>query len=686
MASTGGGGAGFAGPDWQLEAILDLGAATPTSFWVSWQAPVDDVGVTAYRVYDEGVLVEEIDASTLSYEITGVAIGDYHEIKVEAGDADGNWTTDGPSVHGTAVPADPAPSAPPNDPAIPTSLFASTAFLYTGASPVQTGVAAGTIERQRAAVLRGRVITRAGAALPGVIVTVSGHPELGQTLSRSDGTWDLAVNGGGQITVTFDHPDHLRAYRAATPQWEDYHPTPDVALLRLDPVTTVVDMSGAAPLQVARGSEITDADGTRQARVFLAAGTTAELVLPDGSTVPAPSLTLRLTEYTVGPDGDRAMPAELPCHSAYTYAVSLTADEARALGAQIKLSAPARLLVTNFVGFAPGTSVPVGNLGGGNAAGRWLAAFNGRVLDLVADGQADTDGDGVADNDGFTPDEEQALADEFEPDDELMDVPIEDLVPGGCDLNWPMVLDGPSPNDTDDPEDEEGEDDPDDEDECESGCVLHVASQSAAERIRVQGTPLWLHYESARVPGRRTKYRVQIPVTGSTGDFAQVQVVKLQTRVAGRNIVTEYLPGPGLSESFEWDGLDVYGRPVHGRVPIEVRLSFASAFTYANPVTGPVTFGMVGETAGPPGRQTIRGVLTKAWRGSIGTIGAGGSSLGGFGLSVHHVYDRIEGRLYEGDGSTRRAAALGKLIDRVAGTGVAQPYNGVSVPALQANL
>jgi len=36
-----------------------------------------------------------------------------------------------------------------------------------------------------------------------VTITVLNHPEFGQTLSRTDGMFDLAVNGGGALTLTF---------------------------------------------------------------------------------------------------------------------------------------------------------------------------------------------------------------------------------------------------------------------------------------------------------------------------------------------------------------------------------------------------------------------------------------------------------------------------------------------------
>ena len=102
----------------------------------------------------------------------------------------------------TAVPPDPATLAPPIDQTVATTLISATEFLYIGGDPIQTGVAPGTIDPRLVAVLRGRVLARLGQPLSGVSITILDHPEYGQTLSRADGWFDLAVNGGEQLVVT----------------------------------------------------------------------------------------------------------------------------------------------------------------------------------------------------------------------------------------------------------------------------------------------------------------------------------------------------------------------------------------------------------------------------------------------------------------------------------------------------
>lgn len=265
---------------------------------------------------------------------------------------------------------------------------------YEGSDPIQRDVAPGTIDPSRVAVLRGRVHDRGGAPLPGVRVAVHEHPELGWTLSRADGAYDLAVNGGGQVILELRQDGRLPAHRRVETPWRDWANVDDVVLVKLDPNATVV-ATGSASLQVARGGRESDADGERQATVLFPAGFTAAMALPDGTSTPLSSLTVRATEYTVGSAGPRAMPAELPATSGYTYAVELSADEAIAAGAtSVVFDRPALLYVENFLGFPVGGLVPIGYYDRRMAV--WVPAPNGRVVEVlaVAGGVAELDVDG----------------------------------------------------------------------------------------------------------------------------------------------------------------------------------------------------------------------------------------------------------------------------------------------------
>ena len=181
--------------------------------------------------------------------------------------------------------------------------------------------------------LRGRVLTREGTTLSGVNITILSHPEFGSTMSRADGMFDMAVNGGGLLTVNYEKTGYLTAQRQVNAPWQDYAWLPDVVMTQVDSNVTNIDLSSSAPIQVAQGSVVNDSDGTRQATLLFPQGVQANMTLPDGTKQPLTTMHVRATEYTVGENGPEAMPAQLPPTSGYTYAVDLTVDEAMASGA-----------------------------------------------------------------------------------------------------------------------------------------------------------------------------------------------------------------------------------------------------------------------------------------------------------------------------------------------------------------
>jgi len=106
-------------PIW-TEGFLTVSNRGTTHMTWSWRGASDDTGVTAYRIDRNGVPGEPIAADALteaggwnSFTVTGLTPGTTYVFKVEAGDAAGNWSTDGPAV--TA--ATRAVSTPPTPPA-----------------------------------------------------------------------------------------------------------------------------------------------------------------------------------------------------------------------------------------------------------------------------------------------------------------------------------------------------------------------------------------------------------------------------------------------------------------------------------------------------------------------------------------------------------------------------------------
>ncbi|MBK9516044.1 MAG: PASTA domain-containing protein [Anaeromyxobacter sp.] len=577
---------------------------------------------------------------------------------------------------GPVLPPDPSTVAPPVPAGVATTLAASTAFLYEGPDPIQTGVAPGTIRPERAAVLRGALWTRAGAPLSGARVRVVGHPELGETLSRADGRYDLAVNGGGTMTVSMEAEGYLPSQRQVVAPWAGFVSVPDVVLIPLDPAVTTV-ASGAIALQVARGTASSDDSGTRRSTVLFPAGTSASLLMPDGTTVPAPVLHFRSTEYTVGASGPEAMPGTLPASSAYTYAVELSADEGLAGGAShVVFSTPVVHYVENFLGFPAGTAVPYGWYD--RDAGLWRAGENGVVLTVLGatGGAADVALDaGGAPADaaalaaiGIDVEERQALASLYAPGQSLWRVRMSHFSP--ADLNWGIAL----PLDARPPPAPPGRDPlvPDPFEEC--GSVIGCEGQSLGESLPVAGTPWRLHHQSERMPGFRAESHLDLPLTGASIP-PSLRRVELRIQVAGRDFAWGYPAAAGLSQPFDFDGKDAYGRDVWGTLPVRVRLGY----TYAAVYSSSRGFGYPGSSglalAGSPTRLEI--TIWREYQTSVRRWNAGGLGLAGWSLSVHHTYDPSSRLLLYGDGRTRQipTAVIQTVIPTALDSGT-KPHNG----------
>ncbi|HEX7050103.1 MAG TPA: hypothetical protein VF188_07890 [Longimicrobiales bacterium] len=637
-----------------------------------------------------------------------------------ATDAAGNTSTVVRTVlrEGADLPPDPATVAPSLDPTVATALHAASAFLYTGPDPIQVGVDPDTIDPVRLAVVRGRVLTREGLPLAGVTVTVKDHPEYGHTLSRADGMYDLAVNGGGLLVLDFEKAGYLPAQRPVEAPWQDYVLAEDVALVPLDTVVTTIDLAGATEVQVARGSVVADSDGVRQATLLFEPGTTAEMVLPDGSTQPLSTLSVRATEYTVGPGGPMAMPGPLPPGVGYTYAVELSADEAIAAGAEsVVFSRPVVVYVDNFLHFPVGEPVPVGFYDRKRA--QWVPEDNGQIIGILgqtAEGLAmlDVDGDSVADADsvlavlGITAGERERLASLYPAGKSLWRVPTLHFSPG--DFNWPMQPPATA-RPPGQPRPQPGGPPPCGDTPVPDNSLIGCESQTLSEAVAVTGTPFTLHYRSRRVPGRKAAYTMEIPLTGPVLPDS-LERVKVQVDLAGRrrliavgDVVSGFAaaasttsepvvidPGfgatfdaePNLRFRFRWDGKDVYGRPVQGRQTITVHIGYVYPAVYGTALLRQA-FGIFSgiPMEGDPLRQEY--TLWQRYRTQIGPWDARGLGLGGWSLDVHHAYDPVSHVLYRGDGRVRAAEDLPEVITTVAGMGI----NGSREdghPALETNI
>ncbi|MCB0089543.1 MAG: PKD domain-containing protein, partial [Caldilineaceae bacterium] len=583
--------------------------------------------------------------------------------------------------------------AVPLDQTAPTVFKTATEFLYAGDYPIQKGLTPANIAPKQAAVLRGRVLTAESAPLRGVRITVHQHPDLGYTLSRDDGWFDFAVNGGGQLTVVYEKAGYLTVQRQVYAVWQDFTTLDDVVLTPLDPVVNVIDLTADVPMQTARCSLVSDGDGNRQSTLLIPQGMQAELVLPGGITQTLTTLHIRATEYTVGKLGPNAMPGNLPPESGYTYAVELSVDEAMAAGAtQVRFSQPVYHYVENFLHFPVGMAVPSGYYDRERVA--WMPDADGRVVQVVAiaDGlaQLDTTGDGAADNDaalGITDAERAQLAQLYTAGVTLWRVPIRHFTP--WDHNWPF---GPPLNAiwpfAKGPRYDDQPDQP-----CEvDGSIIECESQVVGQRLALTGVPFTLNYRSDRTPARTGYFELPVSGTELPDSLKEIQV---WVEIAGV-VISQTLPAlPNQTFTYQWDGRDIYGRQVQGKRAANIRLRYVYDGAYMQPNSASTSTGasiVMNSAFGRTSDAVIEGSrtrqqiwLARTFRITLGAWLAVGQGLGGWSLDAHHVYDVNGKTLYQGDGSRRSVEAVDYVVTTVAGVGL-EGFAGDGESALRARL
>ncbi|MBI3182150.1 MAG: hypothetical protein HYZ28_08390 [Myxococcales bacterium] len=604
-------------------------------------------------------------------------------------------------------PPDPTSVAPAVDQLVATNLASSVNFLFSGNNPIQTGVTPGAIDPKRVAVLRGRVVNTSNAALSGVVVTVLGHPEYGQTVSRADGKYDLAVNGGGSLKLKYELTGRPPVEREVQVPWQDFVALDDVLLLVRDSVVTTIDFS--QPVQIHRAGAINDSSGTRRSTLLFFKGTQVGALMPNGTSAPlSGSIHVRSSEYTVGSTGPSAMPGNLPPSSGYTYATEFTVDEAVALGARtVTFSTPVVQYLENFLGMAVGGGVPSGAFDA--EKGQWVGDQDGRVVKLlsITGGKADLDidGSGVAASTaayaalGVTDDERTALASLYSPGQTLWRVPLTHF--SSWDFNWPFgfPLDAIPPllddikdkiKDLIDRMKERAKELGEDAEEAArkardalcngAGSIIRMQNRVLGEDIDLEDTPFTLHYESDRVPGHASANAVVIPISDRSVP-PSLKRIDVTISVAGRTFNQTYPGSAGQSITFIWDGKDAYGRELKGMQPLTAKIEYVYDGVYMTPAMR--TLGQKSESFGhftyfgvpASGNRTRQEVsLSRELKATIGGSSGWDSRAAGFGgwsLSAHHAYDPIGRIAYLGNGETLRNGELSGVMKTLAGGGIA---------------
>ncbi|AET66132.1 cell wall-binding protein [Desulfosporosinus orientis DSM 765] len=184
-------------PSWTGGCRLDPSEITQTDLRLTWSAATDNVEVTGYRIYCNDSIIATVSGDVLAYVVTSLNRNTAYFFKVEAGDAAGNWSSDGPTT--TAMTADEE---------IPTSHGGGGSYT----SPSEAATIIGSI-------LNGSMGNKAGEIAAAVTTDKNGRVSISMkgaqvvVLSQPDGTLtplgdlanvEIASTTGTPVTVSAD--------------------------------------------------------------------------------------------------------------------------------------------------------------------------------------------------------------------------------------------------------------------------------------------------------------------------------------------------------------------------------------------------------------------------------------------------------------------------------------------------
>ncbi|XP_076877219.1 teneurin-3 isoform X2 [Brachyhypopomus gauderio] len=101
-----------------------------------------------------------------------------------------------------------------------------------------------TFNSSLVSVVRGQVVTEDGTPLIGVNVSFLHYPQLGYTISRQDGMFDLLVNGGASITLSFLRAPFPAVHRTVWLPWRQFYVMDRLVMRMEERDTPTCDVSG----------------------------------------------------------------------------------------------------------------------------------------------------------------------------------------------------------------------------------------------------------------------------------------------------------------------------------------------------------------------------------------------------------------------------------------------------------
>ena len=672
--------------------IRFLSASTgtaPFSTWLDGSQSSDPDGQQLQYFWDFGDGTTSIEIKPIRQYL---AAGQYTiSLKVQDPYLSESIVTAQVNVQVQNLPPDPTTIAPPLAEEKPATPIEKYGFLFLSTNPIQVDVNQESFEEDRILAASGIVLDENLQPMSGVKVRILNHPEFGYTLTRADGKWDMAFNGGGLLVFDFQKNGFGAVQRKL--QTENFISLviDDVILTAKDTIKTLVKLNENTQGAIHISSEKSDADGARRSALFLPPNTSANLLRPDGTTVDVDQLTFRITEFTVDENGEQKMPALLPGRTAYTWAADFSADEADLLGAtKIQFNQPVPIYVDNFLNIPTGIAVPIGYLN--PQTGNWEGLRDGiviKALAIDANNRLELDlGKGVA----ATAEE---LAVHFITNQELEK--LKDIYTVGqtfwrgtvthfstIDLNFNFAQNKepsvPNPNTDKPPQDCQGNTNCRG---CQAGSVINSDRRLIVEDIQLPGTDMSLFWSSEKAPGRLAAGEVFIKpfneniLNSNTGRLLRARI---GVQIAGKSFYQTYT-NPDINQVFRynWDGLDQFGRKVYESVPANLTLEYfypdsryflsrfdndrSSTFDTFNPEIQVVTF---------PARNAFlirrntKVVITSPFD-QYRKISQ--KQFGSWSLSHHHTYDPIKRVLYRGDCGTQDANQAISTVKPFVGTG-----------------
>ena len=167
---------------------------------LTWTAASDNAAVASYEIFQEGSSIGTVAGNVLAFQVTGLTAGESYEFSVEASDAAGNVSTDGPSVTVGA------PFWVNGDIQVVALNANSVNITWSGATPNNGPIA------QYEFFVNGTFFGSIGAAAPSYLITgLDDGQQYVITVQARDGapTFDVSTDGPSETIITTDVTDPL---------------------------------------------------------------------------------------------------------------------------------------------------------------------------------------------------------------------------------------------------------------------------------------------------------------------------------------------------------------------------------------------------------------------------------------------------------------------------------------------